>query len=125
MPDDQFGLNKIPQLAIGVDDLDVCTAFYRDWLGLKFLFEVPTMSFFDCDGLRLMLSTLGHERANSILYFDVADIQEAFETLKGRDVVFDDEPHVIHETDDLTLWMAFFKDPEENMLAIASEVKKG
>ena len=121
MPDQQLGLNRIQQLAIGIEDQEVCTAFYRDKLGLKFLFQVPTMSFFDCDGLRLMLSTLGHEKANSIVYIDVTDIQDTFEPLKERGVVFDDEPHVIHETDEMT----FFKDPEENVLAIASEVKKG
>ena len=72
-----------------------------------------------------MLSTLGHEKANSIVYFDVADIQSAFEVFKDRGVVFYDGPHVIHETDKMTRWMAFFKDPEDNVLAIASEVKKG
>lgn len=119
------GLNRIMQIAIGIEDQALCTAFYRDQMGLKFLFEVPKMSFFDCDGLRLMLSTLEPDKANSLVYFDVEDIQDSFETLKGRGVVFDDEPHVIYETDEMTLWMAFFKDPEDNVLAIASEVKKG
>ena len=124
MATDTFGLNKIQQIAIGVNNLEKSTAFYRDQLGMQFLFDAGHMSFFNCNGLRFMLTTLKHNDANSLIYFDVPDIQIAFNTLKSRGVSFDDEPHTVHETDTMALWMAFFKDSEGNLLAIASEVSK-
>ncbi|MFT5370273.1 MAG: methylmalonyl-CoA/ethylmalonyl-CoA epimerase [Candidatus Latescibacterota bacterium] len=124
MANESFGLTKIQQIAIGVDDLEKSTAFYRDQLGMQFLFGAGHMSFFNCDGLRFMLTTLKHNDANSLIYFDVPDIQTAFETLKNRGVSFDDEPHTVHETDTMAIWMTFFKDLEGNILAISSEVSK-
>ena len=124
MTNESFGLTKIQQIAIGVDDLEKATAFYRDQLGMQFLFGTNHQSFFNCNGLRLMLTTLKHNNANSLIYFDVPNIQAAFESLKDRGVSFDDEPHTVHETDTIALWMAFFKDTEGNTLAIDSEVSK-
>ena len=98
-------------------------AFYRDVLGMKLLFEMPGMGFFDCDGIRLMLSaseTL--ENYSSIVYFKVPDIQTAYETLREREVVFDREPHIIARMPGHELWMAFFRDPHPNLLALMSEV---
>lgn len=118
-----FGLSTIGQIALTVRDSARSVAFYRDVLGMKLLFEMPGMGFFDCGGIRLMLSaseTL--ETYSSILYFKVPDIQTAYETLREREVVFDREPHMIARMPDHELWMAFFRDPDRNLLALMSEV---
>ena len=120
-------LSAIGQIAIPVKDLDRATAFYRDALGLSFLFSAPPgLSFFDAGGVRLMLSRPeGVEAAgSSVLYFKVGDIRAAHEELKSRQVRFTDEPHIIAEMDTYHLWMAFFKDSEDNMLAIMSEAPR-
>jgi methylmalonyl-CoA/ethylmalonyl-CoA epimerase len=48
---------RIGQIAIPVGDLDRAVQFYGDVLGLRLLFRVPpALAFFDCGGVRLMLS---------------------------------------------------------------------
>jgi methylmalonyl-CoA/ethylmalonyl-CoA epimerase len=121
-----FGLSAIGQIAITVTAVDRAIAFYRDTLGMKLLFQVPNMGFFDCAGVRLMLS--GSERPgesySSILYFKVPDMQHAFQTLTGRGVSFEGEPHLLARMPDHDLWMAFFRDPDRNLLALMSEVPR-
>jgi methylmalonyl-CoA/ethylmalonyl-CoA epimerase len=122
---EKFGLSQIGQIAVTVQDLDRAVAFYRDTLGMKFLFQVPAMAFFDCQGVRLMLSlpegTESHI-SSSIIYYLVADITEAYQTLSQQEVDFSAEPHLIAKMSDHDLWMAFFKDSEANTLALMSEV---
>lgn len=117
-------LGPIGQIALPVDDVDRATAFYRDTLGLPFLFEAPGMSFFDCGGVRLMLTLPEGEEPGgaSILYFRVGDVREAHGALRDRGVAFHGEPHVVHRTDDVELWMAFFADSEGHVMALMSEV---
>lgn len=127
--EDRSTLSAIGQIAIPVEDVERATAFYRDSLGLPFLFDVPgQMSFFDCGGVRLMLSLPegeGAEGAGSILYFRVEDIEAAHETLSARGVEFIRPPHRIAEMGTHDLWMAFFRDGEKSTLALMSEVAKG
>jgi methylmalonyl-CoA/ethylmalonyl-CoA epimerase len=115
-------LGSIGQIALNVKDLSRARDFYRDTLGVPFLFEAPPgLAFFQCGTVMLMLSTAESpefDHPASTLYFDVADIQEAWSTLKGRGVHFRDEPHVIHRTADKALWMAFFDDSEGNLMAL-------
>lgn len=121
-----FGLSQIGQVALRVHDLDRTIEFYRDALGMKFLFSTPTMAFFDCGGVRLMLTIPERpefDRPGSILYFKVDDIEAARATLIDRGVEFIDEPHLIARLPDHELWMSFFKDPSDNTLAIMSEVR--
>ncbi len=119
-------LAAIGQVAINVHDLDRAVAFYRDTLGLPFLFQAGlTMAFFDCAGVRLMLATPEKpefDHPASIIYYRVDDIQAAAEALRARDVAFDSEPTEVHKTDTMTLWMAFLRDSEGNPLAMMSEV---
>ena len=124
-PQAEFKLGEIGQIAVPVNDLDRALKFYRDALGLRFLFQAPPgLAFFDCAGVRLMLDKAADDgqRRSSILYFRVPNIREAYQTLRGRGVRFQDEPHLIHKDVDYELWMAFFQDPEQNNLAIMNEI---
>jgi methylmalonyl-CoA/ethylmalonyl-CoA epimerase len=118
-------LSAIGQIASTVTDVPQAVAFYRDTLGLKHLFDAGNMSFFDCGGVRLMLTSgeNSSERYNSILYFRVADIQAAYGELSARGARFEGEPHRVARMPDHELWMAFFRDPEGNLLALMSEVR--
>ncbi len=124
-----LNLSKIGQIAIGVSDIDRATEFYRDTLGMRYLFSAPPgMSFFDCDGVRLMLTLpeqgRDESKSSSVIYYTVEDVQQATETLKSRGVRFIGEPHIIHRTDTYDLWMSFFTDPDGNTLALMAEVAK-
>lgn len=123
-----FGLSTIGQIAVNAHDLDRATAFYRDKLGMKLLFAFPPkMSFFDCAGIRLMLSLPDKpefDHPSSIIYFNVDDIQIAVTTLKERGVQFEEEPHIVADMGTYVLWMAAFRDSENNLLALQSNVAK-
>ena len=122
----ESSLGSIGQIAINVHDLARAVAFYRDTLGLRFLFEAPNLAFFDCGGVRLMLGPPEKpefDHPASTLYFKVADIRQATATLKSRGVAFEDEPHLIAKMPDHELWMAFFRDAERNLLGLMSEVR--
>ena len=121
-----FGLSKIGQILIVARDLKRMTAFYRDQLGMKLLFEVPNMTFFDSEGIRLMLTTPsnGIDKAASIIYFKVDDIKQAYDALSARGVPFDREPQVEARLEKSDLWLAFFHDPEGNTHSLMSEVAR-
>ena len=124
---DQVALDRIGQIAINAKDLARAVRFYRDTLGMRFLFEVPNLAFFDCGGVRLMLSPAEKpefDHPGSVLYYKVADINATFAALKGRDVDFIDEPHLIAKMSDHDLWMVFFRDSEGNTLGLMSEVRR-
>ena len=121
-----FGLAQIGQIAVPVADVDRAIAFYRDVLGMKFLFKAPPgLGFFDCAGVRLLLDAPAKAQAgkSSVLYYKVADLPAAFATLKERGVAFEQDPHLIAKMPDHELWMAFFRDPDGNLLALMSEVR--
>lgn len=123
-----FGLSEIRQIAVNAHDIDRAVAFYRDKLGMKYLFSVPPrMAFFDCDGIMLMLSlpeTPEFDHAGSVIYFKVDDIQEATKILTERGVEFREQPTFVADMGTYELWMAFFSDSENNLLALRSEVGK-
>lgn len=122
-----FGLSRIGQIAVTVHDLARATAFYRDTLGMTLLFAVPNLAFFDAGGIRLMLGVpenAAQDHPGSILYFDVPDVRDAYATLKARGVVFVDEPHFVAPMAGGDLWMTFFKDVDDNTLAIMSELPR-
>jgi methylmalonyl-CoA/ethylmalonyl-CoA epimerase len=122
------GLGPIGQIAIAVQDLDSAVAFYRDKLGIPFLFSVPGLAFFDCGGIRLMLSRPEQpefDHPSSVIYFKVDDIHAMHATLTERGVSFDDAPHVIANMGTYDLWMAFFRDQDRNLLGIMGEVAHG
>jgi catechol 2,3-dioxygenase-like lactoylglutathione lyase family enzyme len=120
------GLARIGQIHVSVSDVDRAVAFYRDVLGVPFLFRVPgqPMAFFDCDGVRLYLGAPESEdfRSRVVLYFTVDDVDEAYDALKQRGLEFVDAPHVVARMEDVELRMAFFRDPDGNNLALMAEV---
>jgi catechol 2,3-dioxygenase-like lactoylglutathione lyase family enzyme len=120
------GLATIGQIHLSVGDVDASVAFYRDVLGLPLLFRVPKqpMAFFDCDGVRLYIGQPETEdyRTRGMVYFSVPDLDEAFATLSERGVTFMDEPHVVHKNDHSEIRMAFFRDLDDNNLALMAEV---
>jgi methylmalonyl-CoA/ethylmalonyl-CoA epimerase len=119
------GLDRIGQIAINVHDLPRAVTFYRERLGVPFLFEVPGMAFFDCGGVRLMLGIpVGPDvdHLASILYYKVDDIEVAYQALVSRGVAFLAKPHVVARMPAYVLWLAEFKDPDGNVLALMSEI---
>lgn len=122
-----FGLAQIGQIALPVGDLERAIAFYRDALGMRFLFQAPPgLGFFDCGGVRLMLDVPAKAQGGhnaSVIYYKVPDLQAAFATLSARGVIFEAKPHLIAKLPDHELWMAFFRDPDGNLLALMSEVR--
>ncbi len=94
---------------------------------MRHLISVPNLAFFDCGGIRLMLSLPERnepDRASSIIYFKVADIDQAHRALSEHGVRFEDSPHLIARMEDHDLWMAFFRDSEDNYLGIMAEVPR-
>jgi methylmalonyl-CoA/ethylmalonyl-CoA epimerase len=124
----EIGISRLGQIAINAHDVERASRFYEDALGLKLLFKAgPGLSFFDCGGVRLMLTRPEKpefDHPSSILYFAVPDIQAAHATMKEKGVKFDDEPHVIARMPDHDLWMVFFRDSEGNLMGLMSEVAK-
>jgi methylmalonyl-CoA/ethylmalonyl-CoA epimerase len=105
-------------------DVERAVRFYRDTLGLPFLFAAPpSLAFFDCNGVRLMLSAPepGFDHPGSVLYFAVDDIAAMHDTLRSRGVVFRTAPHKIATLADREVWLADFQDSEGNTLALMSE----
>ena len=127
MPNDSsLSLSQIGQVAMNAHDIERAVTFYRDKLGMKHLFSVPPkMAFFDCDGIMLMLSLPEKpefDHPGSILYFNVEDIEQAAENLIARGVQFEDKPTFVANMGAYDLWMGFFRDSENNLLAIRSQV---
>ena len=120
------GLATIGQIHLSVSDVDAAVAFYRDVLGLPFLFRVPNqpMAFFDCDGVRLYVGEPETEeyRTRGMVYFAVPDLDEAHAELSRRGVTFLDGPHIVHRDEHSEIRMAFFRDLDENNLALMTEV---
>lgn len=119
-------LSQLGQIAMNVADLERSVAFYRDTLQIPFLFQFPGLAFFDCGGVRLMITRPeGTEKpsGNSVLYFKVQDIQAEAQALVSRGVKLDGEPHLVAKLPDHELWMVFFRDPDGNLLALMSEIR--
>ena len=119
-------IQSIGQIAINTHDVQRAVVFYRDALGLDYLFEAGPLAFFMCGDMRLMLSVAESpefDHPSSTLYFRVDDIHEARAELSGRGVPFDDEPHLIAKMPDHELWMTFFRDPDRNLHGLMSEVR--
>jgi predicted enzyme related to lactoylglutathione lyase len=123
----EFGLRGIRQIAVNAKNLERAIRFYRDILGMRFLFEAPPqMAFFDCGGVRLLVGLPDRPEIDhpaSIIYYSVPDIQAAHQVLQERGVAFITAPHLVARMPDHELWLADFRDSEDNILALLSEVR--
>ena len=117
-------ISAIGQIALPVSDADRAEDFYAAKLGLPKLFRFGHLVFFDCAGVRLMLEGNSAEAGHTegvCLYYRVSGIEQAYTDLQRNGVVFDDAPHLIAKMPDHELWMAFFRDPDRNLLALMEE----
>ena len=121
-------LGSIGQISVSVHNLERAAVFYKEKLGLKHLFSVPSrMAFFDCGGIRLMLAIPERpdvDHPSSILYFKVPDIEAAHRVLVSKGVHFETEPMLVAPMATHDLWLAEFRDSENNVLALMSEKAK-
>jgi methylmalonyl-CoA/ethylmalonyl-CoA epimerase len=124
-PEKSLADATVGQLLIPVNDFDQGIAFYRDILGIPFLFSAPPqMAFFRCGSVRLLVGVMppGQKaQRGSAIYFQVPDIRAVHATLAGKGVRFSAVPHVVHRTATSELWLAEFTDPDGNQLALMSE----
>jgi methylmalonyl-CoA/ethylmalonyl-CoA epimerase len=125
-----MNIERIHQIAVFARDLDEAIAFYRDILGATYLatFDPPGLVFFDFGGTRILLEKTGPKAS---VYFRVDDIQSCHQELASKGINFIAGPHMIFRDDNGTFgdageeeWMAFFSDPSDNILALASRVRK-
>ncbi len=121
------GVSEIGQIAITVGDVAKATVFYRDVLGLKFLFAAgPNLAFLAAGSVRIMLSTpqgAGEVGKNSILFFKVADIASAHAAIVARGARNESEPRMIARMPDHELWLSAVRDPEDNIVELMGEVR--
>jgi predicted enzyme related to lactoylglutathione lyase len=126
-PTSPVSLSEIGQIALTMADIPRATAFYRDVLGLRFLFSAgPNMAFFAAGSIRLMLTTAqgaGKPGKNSILYFKTADIRATYRTILDRGATAASEPQMVAKLPDHELWLAAVRDPEGNVIELMSEVR--
>jgi methylmalonyl-CoA/ethylmalonyl-CoA epimerase len=115
----------VGQLAVPVADLERSLGFYRDILGLRFLFRAPPgLAFLQCGEVRLMLSQRAPgapEAGAGVVYYRVPDLDASYTALRERGVQFVDQPHRIARLADHELWMVFLRDPDEHLLALMAE----
>jgi methylmalonyl-CoA/ethylmalonyl-CoA epimerase len=120
------GITGIGQIALRVNNLDAAVAFYRDVLGLKFLFQAPPgLAFFECGGTRLMLANPEASGAASpafALYYSVEDIQSAARVLESRGGTIEQQPHRVAKLPHAEVWIAFVRDADGNLAGLISEV---
>jgi methylmalonyl-CoA/ethylmalonyl-CoA epimerase len=125
---DNVSLSRIKQIAIPVREIGEATRFYRDVLGMKHLFDAPpSLSFFDCGGVRLMLSgpeAQGKDanEQHPILYYDVSDIKATHARIKAGGAETIQEPHVIATMNGREIWIGFVSDGQGNSVGLMSEV---
>jgi methylmalonyl-CoA/ethylmalonyl-CoA epimerase len=121
-------LSQLGQVAVPVDDIEAAERFYGHSLGLRQLYRFGDMLFFDMAGVRLLVEKEQQQPfspASSVLYFRTPDLTVAVRELESRGVSFTHPPHLIAPMEDHDLWMAFFKDPAGNVLALMQEAPKG
>ena len=127
MTGDAVHLDTIGQIAINAQDVARATAFYRDVLGMKFLFAAPNLAFFDAGGVRLMITTADKaefDHPASILYYKVGDIIGTHRSLVAKAVKVEGEPHIVAPMPDHDLWISAYRDSENNYFALMSEVPR-
>ncbi len=117
-------ITRLNQVALSVHDMDRAVAFYRDVVGLHFLFRAPNVAFFGLAGVRLMLGQAeppGLKPAGTVLYFEVDDLDASYAELTQQGAAVESAPHRVAKLGENELWMAFFRDPDGNLFALTAE----
>jgi predicted enzyme related to lactoylglutathione lyase len=117
-------ITRLNQVALSVHDMDRAVEFYRDVVGLHFLFRAPNVAFFGLAGVRLMLGQAEPpdlKPAGTVLYFEVDDLDASYAELTQRGAASESAPHRVARLGENELWMAFFRDPDGNLFALTSE----
>lgn len=117
-------IRGLGQVAMPAQDMERAIAFYRDTLGLPFLWTNGQLAFFQVGSTRLLVEkpeSAAFDHPGSTLYFEVEDIEEAVRELGARGVIFQGEPHHIGDLGDVAVYMIFFPDTEGNLLALQCE----
>ncbi|MFC7366377.1 MULTISPECIES: VOC family protein [Bhargavaea] len=120
-----MGITTIGQIGLPAEDIERAAVFYSEKLGLPLWFKTDNMAFFDCGGVRLMLTVPEHEAFasnGSVIYLNTDDIHTRAKELQEAGVPFMGEPHMVAKMGGTETWMAFFADTEGNHLALMSEV---
>ncbi len=133
MTSQSLQIDRLHQVALTTADLERSTAFYHDILGLPLItsFDPPGLAFFQVGDVRLSIQKVDEvEAASSVLYFRVPDIDAAAQSLKDHAIELEQDPEVVFRDDQGQFgeageeeWMAFFRDPEGHLLALASRSK--
>lgn len=117
----EMKLGRIGQIAITVNDVERSVAFYRDVVGLSFMFQAPNVAFFDCAGVRFMLGQSPQPDAKpsgTYLYFDSEDIERDYATIESRGATVMERPHIVAPLGDKHLWLGAFADPDGNVFEL-------
>jgi catechol 2,3-dioxygenase-like lactoylglutathione lyase family enzyme len=124
-----MGLGPVAQIHISVSDVDRSVAFYRDVLGIPFLFQVPgqPMAFFQSGEVRLYLGVpeSAEYRSHTVHYYRVEGIDAQYERLRAAGVPMKDRPRVVHRDGTTELWMAFCTDPDGHQVGLMEERAAG
>ena len=124
-----MAIGPLGQLHISVSDVDRAVEFYRDVLGIPFLFRVPgqPMAFLQSGDIRLYLGTPEKPEFASrcVMYFRVDDLDTEYERLTGLGVEFLDRPHVVHRDGRHELWMVFLTDVDGHQIGLMQERSPG
>ena len=125
--DAEVGISGIRQIAIMVKDVDRARAFYRDVLGLEFLFDAPGLAFFNAGGVRLMLGKAEKpefDHPASIMYYSVKDINASHAVLASRGAHVERGPELVAKMPDHDLFISFYQDSEQNFFGLMSEMHR-
>ncbi|PYS25753.1 MAG: glyoxalase [Acidobacteria bacterium] len=123
----KMNLSKIAQISVRAKDLQRATAFYRDTLELKIIVSTPVISIAECGGVFLLISkaeTPELDHPSSVIYFDVDDIQKTTADLSSRNVKIDDKPHIVGQLGNQDVWVAIFRDSEDNLVGLISRTPR-
>jgi methylmalonyl-CoA/ethylmalonyl-CoA epimerase len=126
MADPILKIESLLQVALTVKDLARSKDFYQHKLGLAHLFDAGNMTFFQAGSVRLMLGTSSQpvSCAGAILYYKVADLHRACETLKEQGITFIQPPHLVAPMPDHDLWLALLRDPDDNAVGLMAEMPR-
>ena len=115
---------SVCQIAVPCKDVSRATAFYRDAVGLQFVFESGGLAFLMCGSVRFMLAKPEANdpvHAISCVYFSTDDIIEAAKTLASKGAAMEGEPHIVGRLPGRDVWLAHWRDTEGNLMAFMQE----